>query len=194
MPEILSFTDDSQFPNFHFWSGYQTYEVFEAEPGAWSCLSAPRSFSIVANGEAVGDFAVGRDGMGAYRFGESFYGIHIKDGEPGEETYFLEVFDPEFERLLGRSMAHGRTSVVGIAGFEIHRSVMGRQYGQEGLHHRSACAVKMPAGQVEHQKHGLLARVLVRDGHPEPDLFILNVLMLSHRTMWHAIAGTDTKK
>lgn len=190
MPEILSFTDDSQFPNIYEWVGYQTFVIYETETSAWSRLMSPRSFTVFANNHMVGEFAVGRDGTGQFRFEKNSYGVQIENGGVQSDTYFLEIYDLEFERLLSRSMSHANTSVVGISGFEVRRSMMGRQYGLESLQNQSGCVVKIPAGQKEHREHGVLARVLIRDGHPEPDLFILNSLMLSHRMKWHTIVAS----
>lgn len=192
MPEILSFTD-GQFPNSNVLEGYDTFDVFEPDSSIWSRMVPPSKLTIHQGGDVVGELSLGRDRTGFFRFQASTYGVSsrwIASSEyDRDETYYLEAFDIEFEKTFCRSMSHGSVSVVNIFAFEVRQSLISKEQSLGALMRRAAAAAKAPAWKDTDTDKSLICRIFVRKDLEEPDLIILNALLLSDRATWHAIVA-----
>ncbi|MBS1728325.1 MAG: hypothetical protein JST51_16515 [Armatimonadetes bacterium] len=188
MPDWKQITDDSRLPNSNELEGYDVYDVFESQTRPRKVGSPDIELRLELGGSHIGALDLGRNGSGLFRFGLAKYGVsyQVTSSSCGD-TFYLEVFDLEFERLLGRAMAHGIVSLVHIIGLEVEQSVLLAKGPCVDLARGRTAVSKTPVLGGRGVGELAACQVYVRKDVVEPDLLILTSLLLSPPGVWHSL-------
>ncbi|MBS1701838.1 MAG: hypothetical protein JST12_09275 [Armatimonadetes bacterium] len=190
MPDWKQITDDSRLPNSNELEGYDVYDVFESQTRPRKVGSPDIELRLELGGRLMGTLDLGRNGSGLFRFGLAKYGVsyQVTSSSCGD-TFYLEVFDLEFERLLGRAMAHGMVSLVHIIGLEVEQSVLLTEGPCVNLMRGRTSVTKTPVIGNGERDESAICQIYVRKDVEEPDLLVLNSLLLSDQEAWHSITA-----